>query len=220
MPDVSYFQTVRTDIAPLLDGNPKRILEIGSGAGVTLGWLKKRWPDAETIGVDGYEPALRDLSRNADKALLHDLEQPLPDLGRFDLILALDVLEHLREPQVVLSDLRSRLTPDGAIIVSVPNVSHIRIIRNLARRRFDYADSGILDRTHLRFFTESSTIELMNAAGLTVNAGLLNGLAGPKPKLINLATFGLIKHYLTDQYIVRGTAGSGPQPPVSWGIAP
>jgi 2-polyprenyl-3-methyl-5-hydroxy-6-metoxy-1,4-benzoquinol methylase len=220
MSQPSYFGTVRTDIAPLLRGSPRRILEIGTGAGVTLAWLKQRWPDAETIGVDGYAPAVAELEKNADRALLHDLEQPLPDLGRFDLILALDVLEHLREPVQVLRGLRERLNPDGAIIVSVPNVSHHKVIRGLIGRKFEYADSGILDRTHLRFFTEQSTIELMRDAGLKITDGLLNGLAGPKPKLINRATLGLIKHYLTDQYIVRGIVSDAPQPAFRWGIAP
>jgi SAM-dependent methyltransferase len=207
MPDsnLSYFEHSRTEIAGLLPASPRRILEIGCGAGATLAWLKTRFPDAYTVGVDGYPPVLDTLTTRADLALIHDLEAPLPDLGGFDLILALDVLEHLRQPEQVLQHLTRILNTDGRIIVSVPNVAHHSVLRDLVlRRRFEYQDDGILDRTHLRFYTESSAIGLMNAAGLQVINGAVNGLAGPKTTLINRVTLGMFKHYFVKQYIMAG----------------
>jgi SAM-dependent methyltransferase len=214
--DTGYWQHVRSEIEPLLEGQPTRILEIGCGGGHTLAWLKKRWPDAQTVGVDGWQDIAEELKRHADVAIIHDLEQPLPELGEFDLILALDVLEHLRRPEDTMKALMALLRPGGAIIVSVPNIAHVDIIGDLLfRRRFQYSDAGILDRTHLHFFTERSALALMEDAGLTVREGIINGLARKRSRLLMAATLGLARHYLVVQYIMRGVRGA-PSRKVRW----
>lgn len=213
-----YYGFSRREIAPLLPTGATRVLEIGCSSGGTLAWLKSRWPQVETIGVDGYEPIRETLAKNADTAVIHDLEQPLPDLGNFDLILALDILEHLREPVQVLKGLVARLNPGGRIIVSVPNVAHYSVLSDLLlKRRFDYQDAGILDRTHLRFFTESSAVQMMNDAGLRVTGGVVNGLEGRKTGTLNKVTGGLFSHYFARQYIMAGEVGTG-QPGVKWQV--
>jgi hypothetical protein len=78
------------------------------------------------------------------------------------------VLEHLIEPAAVLAHFRSYLRPGGRVLVSVPNVAHARVRLDLARGRFDYRDYGVLDRTHLHFYTFSSAQELMRTAGYDV----------------------------------------------------
>ena len=211
-----YYAFSRREIAPLLPARAERVLEIGCSSGGTLAWLKQKWPAAQTVGVDGYEPIRETLAKNADSAIIHDLEQPLPDLGRFDLILALDILEHLRNPVDTLRDLVTRLGPGGRVIVSVPNVAHHSILRDLLlRRRFDYQEAGILDRTHLRFFTESSAVGLMNEAGLKVTDGVINGLEGRRTAMLDKLTAGALRHYFAKQYIMAGEVGTG-QPPVRW----
>ena len=141
-------------------------------------------------------------------SFVHDLNQPLPDIGKFDLILALDVLEHLADPQSVINDLVARLTEGVRIIVSLPNVSHLSVIAGLAlRREFEYRDAGILDRTHLRFFTEKSAVRLLRQSGLSVTDGIVTGLEGRKAKLANALTGGLLLHYLVKQYIMAGSVG-------------
>lgn len=212
----SYFAHARRDIAPLLPDRADRILEIGCSSGATLAWLKERWPSAETVGVDGYAPLEPYIRKRASKALIHDLEQPLPDLGRFDLILALDILEHLREPDAVLADLVRRLTPDGICIVSVPNIATYQVsLPLLFRRQFRYTDAGTLDRTHLRWFTEESALGMMRAAGLGVMDGVIAGFDGRGRRAFNLMTFGLFRHHLATQYIMRGSR-NGPDGPVRW----
>lgn len=216
---LEYYGQTRREIEPLLPPQADRVLEIGCSSGQTLAWLKQRWPQAETTGVDGYAPIKPQLERNADRAIIHDLEQPLPDLGTFDLILALDILEHLREPQAALRDLVARLTPGGRVIVSVPNVAHFSVLRDLVlKRRFDYRDAGILDRTHLRFFTEPSAVALMNEAGLSVRNGVVNGLEGSRIAAFDKMTGGLFRHYLTAQYIMVGTPGAQ-QGKVDWRLS-
>lgn len=216
--DESYFRWSRREIAPLLPPQPpRRILEIGCGSGATLAWLKSRYPGAETVGLEGFEPMREQVAKNADQAIIHDLEQPLPaNLGRFDLILALDVLEHLRDPAQVLGRVVAQLESGGRVIVSVPNIAHHSVVRDLLfRRRFAYQEAGIMDRTHLRWFTEGSAVALMNGAGLTVMAGVVNGWTKRRSRLVNLATAGLFKHFLAEQYIMAGEIGPA-QKTVAW----
>jgi trans-aconitate methyltransferase len=198
-----YFRNVRAEIEPLLPSEPKQILEVGCGMAGTLDWLKQRWPDARTVGVDGLEAARSEIAARADVAIIHDLNQPLPDLGKFDLILALDVLEHLRDSDAALGGLTSMLAPGGVIIVSVPNIAHhSALLPLLMRRQFRYTDQGILDRTHIRFFTEESILQLVSKAGLTPTAGIITGFT-PKSRLLDRVTFGALRHNLAWQYIVR-----------------
>lgn len=212
----SYYAHARREITPLLPYRASRILEIGCSSGATLARLKSRWPDADLWGVDGHAPLAATIRERAGNALIHDLEDPLPDLGRFDLILALDVLEHLRRPEVVLADLVARLTPDGVCIVSVPNVATYQVsLPLLFRRQFRYTDAGTLDRTHLRWFTEESALDMMRSAGLRVSDGVMAGFDGRSRRLFNAVTFGAFRHYLATQYIMCGTL-DGSDGPVRW----
>ncbi len=136
------------------------------------------------------------------------------------MILCLDVLEHLIDPPGVLRRLCNLLTRDTAaqVIISLPNVAHLSVsLPLLLGRRFTYQDAGILDRTHLRFFTETSVLELLNDAGLVATAGLASGFNGPKSKALDTLTFGLLRHHLTKRYIVRGEPSRTiKQEPIRW----
>lgn len=184
-----------------------------------MAWLKAKWPATEFVGVDGNPDVLEDIKTLGEGSFIHDIDEPIPDIGKFDLILALDILEHLKNPQQVLEDLVARLTDSGRIVVSLPNVSHASVVANLAfRRRFEYRDAGILDRTHLRFFTEQSALNLMEQAGLTVFGGVVTGLEGRKAAIANYLTGGLFFHYLVKQYIMVGAIGRI-SAPYKWRVA-
>lgn len=86
----------------------------------------------------------------------------------YDAILFLDVLEHLRDPESVLQAARGWLRHGGTVLCSLPNVAHWRVRLALARGRFDYADNGLMDRTHLRWFTRASARDLVAGAGYAV----------------------------------------------------
>lgn len=214
-----YYQHVRTGISPLLPERATRILEIGSGSGNTLRWLKSLYPQAETVAIEGFAEVKDQLAANADRAIIRDLELDLPDdLGRFDLVLALDVLEHLRRPEKVVAQLAAIMDEGATFIVSVPNVAHLSVSWPLlAKRRFDYADAGILDRTHYTFFVESSAVGLLNGGGFEVTDGLTDGLYR-KARLVDLLSFGLLRHHLTKQYVMKGRLRRGrvDQGPVRW----
>jgi trans-aconitate methyltransferase len=201
---IGYYDHIRSDILPLLPPDARRIVDVGCSAGGTLAWLRKRYPNAHTIGLEGNSDLKNELSRNADEAHIVDLTKEIPDLGKPDLMLFLDILEHLPDPETVLRRITDQLSPDGTIIVSVPNVAHLSVALPLILfGAFQYRDAGILDRTHLRFFVQQSAIELLSKAGFRVDRGLLGGL-GRRDRLADRLTFGLLRRRLTKQFILRG----------------
>ena len=202
-----YFSSIRYDIERLLPKTVENVLEIGSGSGATLGWIKSKWPSCRTIGIDGHEGVRAELSEVADQVIIQDLDNPLENLGTFDLILALDVLEHLKNPDIVLLSLVKMLSPTGTIIVSVPNVARISVAMRLMFGKFEYADSGIMDKTHLRFFTAESAVKLMNLAGIEVLQGAGSGLELGKWNFADHLTFGMARPRLAMQLIMKGKIG-------------
>ena len=202
---MNYYHFIRSEIKPLLPKSASRILDVGAASGRTLKWLKTLYPEAETTGVE-LQPALLDeLRQNADVAIVGNIENCYPELKTYDLILLLDVLEHLPDSTGTLQKLSKLLEPQGAVIVSVPNIAHLSVsLPLLLQRRFDYQDAGILDRTHLRFFVEETAIRLLNDANLIVTAGLISGMQGPRSKLLDIVSFGLLRHRLAQQYIMLG----------------
>lgn len=206
--DPAYFQFIRREIEPLLPPAATRILDVGSGEGLTAAWVKSRYPGSTAVALEG-NPVLREkLSSNVDEARIVDLNGPLPDVGAPDLALFLDVLEHLARPEEVLARLTANMPPHGTVIVSVPNVAHWSVsVPLLFRGAFEYQDAGILDRTHLRFFVLRSAVQLLQSAGFTVSQGLCLGFGGRRTRLLDRATFGVFQRHLTKQYVLAGTRG-------------
>lgn len=152
-------------------GDSPVVLDVGCWNG-TLGRTLIR--DCGAI-VDGIErdpdqaQAARAIGyRNVDVA---DLDREVPDAGgrQYDFILFGDVLEHLVHPDIVLADIARRLAPGGRVLVSLPNIAFAGNRLSHLLGNWDYRDYGILDRTHLRFFTRRTMIGLVEAAGLRVS---------------------------------------------------
>lgn len=214
-----YFGHVRRDIAGLLPDRATRILDIGCGKGATLAWLKDRYPDAETVGIEGFADNEPILSKAVDRAIIADLDEPLPEVGRFDLILALDVLEHLYDPDRVLKAVTDRLLPGGVVIVSVPNVAHWQIsVPLLFRQQFDYVDAGMMDRTHIRWFTKKTALQMMDGAGLTVTRATASGYFERRDHLIDLLTLRRAEAFTAAQFLMRGEREGTPF--ARWGRFP
>ncbi|MBC7843289.1 MAG: class I SAM-dependent methyltransferase [Gemmatimonadaceae bacterium] len=145
-----------------------RVLDVGCGTGALATMLR----DVRKVTVFGVEP-------DADRAALaaargievhHGVLTPAlaERIGQFDVVIYADVLEHLPDP---LTELRTALpfvAPGGQILVSVPNIAHWSVRVDLLRGRFRYAEYGIMDATHLRWFTEETTRQLMAQAGIDV----------------------------------------------------
>lgn len=171
--DQEYFSKARTEIEPLLattNGRAHRALEIGCSQGHTLEWLKKTGYCTWTAGVEPYAD-VNVHEREIDYFSKLDIEKYMPEIAEdsVDLILCLDVLEHLINPWETVNQLTKLLKNGGRLIISLPNVRNYHVLIDLIfRGKFEYSEAGILDRTHLRFFTRSSAISLVESAGLKI----------------------------------------------------
>lgn len=158
-------------ILPMI-GRGKNVLEIGCSAGV------QSQPMVQELGctVTGVEiDATQAEGARAwcKKVLLGDilsmdLASALGD-ERFDVITFSDVLEHLSDPAKALERVLPFLTPDGCVIASIPNITHSAIVWELAHGRFEYRRHGLLDDTHVRFFSRRSVASLFEQAGMVIS---------------------------------------------------
>jgi 2-polyprenyl-3-methyl-5-hydroxy-6-metoxy-1,4-benzoquinol methylase len=163
----------------LRDGRGQRLLDVGAAQGDLARLLTQRGYDVTAIEGD---PGLAGTARGkCREVVVADLDRPLPDLhGPFDVVVCADILEHLKNPLGVLLQVSRLLSPDGNIIVSVPNIAHLWIRLQMCCGRFEYTERGILDGTHLRFFTLASFRRLLREAGLEI----LELTATPVPLLL------------------------------------
>jgi 2-polyprenyl-3-methyl-5-hydroxy-6-metoxy-1,4-benzoquinol methylase len=205
--DVVYFESVRKDILPLLPQKMNRILEVGCGSGNTLNYIKNNCQCDWVCGVEFFHDAAESASSKVDLLIEGDIEKLyLPiDPETLDVILCLDVLEHLVDPWEVISKLSKLLKPDGIIIASIPNIRNFHVVLPLIfGGKWEYTDEGLLDRTHLRFFTKKTALNLLESSGLKVDKIKETGFEkGSKTRVANLITFSLFKPFFTTQYLLR-----------------
>ena len=154
-------------LARLGEGRGRRALDVGAADGLLGERLTARGWRVTAVERDP-ERAERARAR-CHEVVLVDLERGVPTLaGEFDAAVYGDVLEHLSEPLPVLRGLNRHLAPGAMVVVSVPNVAHLWVRLSLLAGRFEYEDRGILDRTHLRYFTRRTFMEMLDRAGLEV----------------------------------------------------
>ena len=161
------------------------VLDVGCHTGILAEALKQQ-NNAKVVGIDTDAAALAIARTRMKDALLINIEESgwetvLVTQGwkNFDTILFGDVLEHTREPEAILRAAKKLLKPGGRIVVSIPNIANLRVRIGLLFGRFAYADSGILDRTHLRFFTLSSGREMIERCGYRITETDVAGYSLP-----------------------------------------
>ena len=146
-------------------GMRQRVLELGCATGQMSRVLQER--GCQVVGIEADVEAAKRAEEHCERLIVGDLEHLDFDveLGerRFDVIVAADVLEHLKDPESVLRRLRPFLAPGGYLVASVPNVTHGSVRLALLGGSFPYADTGLLDRTHLRFYNRASLSEMLSA---------------------------------------------------------
>jgi 2-polyprenyl-3-methyl-5-hydroxy-6-metoxy-1,4-benzoquinol methylase len=208
-----YYRNTRKDILPLLPDKFDRVLDVGCGAGSTLAWLKSTKGCTCTIGIEPFPEAAAAARKAIDVVYEGDIESlsvPI-EPGTLDLVLCLDVLEHLIDPWTVTRRLQELLKPGGALIVSLPNVRNKRVIFPLLfKGKWNYRDFGVLDRTHLRFFVRETAIALVESSGLRVDkidvtGGFTRGWQG---KVLKKVLPDGIQSFFVRQYIIRGIKSS------------
>ncbi len=203
----TYFNNVRLDILPLLPKYSKSVLEIGCGNGATLEHIKAQGKCKETTGIELTEYAAFEAKKSIDYTLIGDAEEIIKTIesDSYDLVLCLDILEHLVDPWLMIEQISRILKKGGVLISSIPNIRTIKVISKLAfPGKFEYANSGIMDKTHLRFFTKTSAIELLSTDSLEVDRWIHSPFAErSKSSIFNTITFGCFRDLLTEQYLIR-----------------
>jgi trans-aconitate methyltransferase len=196
-----YYRQVRKDVLALLPPSfsPKKILDVGCGAGNTSAYLKEKFPAAHTTGIEVHAPAALLAKARLDRVIEASVEAADLSLPQapFDLILCLDVLEHLNNPWSALARFADNLSSDGLVLISLPNIQNLKVLLNLAKGKWEYNDSGIMDRTHLRFFTCASVKDLLRGAGL--QPVIVKHSMGLKMKILNALTLGIFKNLFAFQ---------------------
>jgi glycosyltransferase involved in cell wall biosynthesis len=162
-------------ILAMMEGRaPCRVLDVGCGPGWLAGELRRR--GHHVVGVDLVEhPEVR---TRTDRFVRADLDAGLPDevLGAYDVVIAADVVEHVRDPERLLRQMTDCLADGGVVLASVPNISHWYSRGRIALGLFNYDQRGILDRTHLRFFTRRSFLQLARRCRLQPSVTSHSGL--------------------------------------------
>lgn len=203
MPEEPYYTHTRLDMISMLDAIPETVLEIGCGTGNTLRYLKKQGA-RETFGIELDNTVAEIAMNHVDHVAVGDIEtMEWPFVGNlFDCIILGDVLEHLRDPWSVLRKLSESLISGGQIVASLPNVRFYGVsIPLLFRGQWTYTEEGILDRTHLRFFTRRTAVELISSAEFAIRK--ISANYGPKRHLFNRLTLGMFRNLLARQYLIH-----------------
>lgn len=166
----SYYHNVRYDILPLVPEDATCILEVGCASGATGKALKESRGEIFVAGIELNPDAAREARKNLDDVVegnIETLNLPYQE-NSFDCIIMADVLEHLIDPLGILKKLKSCLKPGGTIIASLPNVQFFGLIHHLVEGNWTYQKEGILDETHLRFFTLKEMKNLFESAGFEI----------------------------------------------------
>lgn len=161
-----YFEQVRTEMLPFVPAHCRRVLDVGCGQG-RFGELLKKNRQIEVWGVEPVQAAAAKAMARLDRVIAgqFDPQLNLPP-GTFDCVIFNDVLEHLLAPEEALRYSKMLLADGGVIVASIPNIRNLSTFwQFMFHARWEYEDCGVLDRTHLRFFTKSSIVNLFQGEG-------------------------------------------------------
>lgn len=163
-PFYNYYNETRSDILPFVPQNIHSLLDIGCSRGGFAAIVKKAI-NCRVAGIEMNRYEAKSAKEILDALWIGDvLSIDIPE--RFDCISCLDVLEHMPNPKELLLRVKQWLTPDGSILLNVPNVGFWAVVEDLLAGRWDYVPAGILCNTHLRFYTQYSLLELLKNCGL------------------------------------------------------
>lgn len=208
-----YIDRVVWEIIWEIPEGSHKVLDLGCGGGLTGLTLQQEGKASEVIGVEISQEAARRAMGRMDQVIVGDLEQmefPFPE-DDFDFIILGDVLEHLIDPWQFLSRVKKYLKPTGRIIATMPNVRCWKVVYPLVfRGQWVYEEYGVLDKSHLRFFTKRTMLSLFRDAGLTVHKIVAmtgkNTISGhsrkTKTAFVDKITGGIIRDFLAPGYLM------------------
>ena len=202
--DDKYYKNIRNDLLSILEEDTKicTVLDVGCGFGFNADYLKTRFHVNEIIGIDNKESLEKEALKRIDKFILGDIEKISLDKYKnyFNLIVFADVLEHLYNPWGTVAKVKECLKDDGKILVSIPNVRHFSILLNLILGKWEYKEEGLLDLTHIRFFTKQSIKAMFSMNNLRIIK--MKSIMGTKTKILNLLSLYLFSGILTYRYFL------------------
>jgi len=203
--DSEYYTRDKAWMLPLIKAGPNTILDLGCASGRVGQKLLNTGRATELIGAEIFPAAAEEAAKIYNKVYIGDVEAMAFDYeNHFDYVICGDILEHLKDPYTMVRRISSMLKPGGSLLVCVPNVRNFRVLKNLLLHgEWEYVSSGILDSTHLRFFTRRSCRRMLEEAGLQVYHEQMI-LYGPKKNLFDRATFGGFKEFLATQVFCCG----------------
>jgi len=202
----SYYQGTRSEMLRFIPEGVDTVLEVGCAAGGFGCQLKERGV-REVWGVEVVESAAQQAQKVLDKVLIGDIADLIDQLpiGYFDVVVFNDVLEHMVDPFTVLARIRSKISGRGMVVSSIPNIRYYHTLRDLVlHKNWEYEESGILDRTHLRFFTTRSIRNMYERLGYRVLRHEGNNPMPKRPmsyRLANLLVRGKISDMQYQQFV-------------------
>jgi SAM-dependent methyltransferase len=161
---IDYYGEVRADVLPFVPPDAREVLEVGCGRGLTGRLLQERL-GCRVTGVELNPVVAREAARHLHRVLQGDV-QTLDLDGRYDVVLALELVEHLVDSESFLARVRELLAPGGRAVFSIPNVGHWSLVDDLLAGRWDYLPIGLLCYTHYRFFTRRSLADWLRRSGI------------------------------------------------------
>ncbi|MDD2656683.1 MAG: class I SAM-dependent methyltransferase [Patescibacteria group bacterium] len=191
--DDGYYNQTRPEMLKYIPDSAKKILDVGCGEGTFSKQLKEK-NTREIWGIELDEKSAEIARQKLDKVFVGDVNSlidKLPD-NYFDVIIFNDILEHLVDPYQILNKIKTKLTPEAIVVSSLPNVRYLLNLVNLIfKKQWKYEDSGILDKTHLRFFTEKSIKDMFDSLHYELQTlEGINGIKSWKFKVFSFLTFG------------------------------
>lgn len=168
--DFSYYDHIRPELVPYITHTPKRVLDVGCGTGNFGGMIKDLFK-CEVWGIEPEKRAADEAAEKMDYVIndVYDSHLHWPEGVNFDFIFFNDVLEHMVEPEKALRLSANLLATGGSIIASIPNLRFYPAMLSLVRYKdFKYLDAGVMDRTHLRFFTQKSIARMFEECGYEI----------------------------------------------------
>lgn len=178
------------EVLKLIPSTSKKVIEIGCSSGALAREFKKIHPDTNWVGVE-IDPDYAELAkRYCDATVVGNLDECKEEFydaySDRDCWVFADVLEHFRDPWAVVKNIRNTIPDNGCIVACIPNAQNWSLIARLAIGDFRYEDIGLLDRTHLRWFTRQTVYELFESQGFKISAGVTRTFQHPNQEMLEL----------------------------------
>ena len=203
--DADYYGQVRGELLPFIPADARTVLDVGC-AGGNFGKNLKAQRSCEVWGIEPSTDAAEMARTYLDNVVTGTFQDALPKLGdkHFDAICFNDVLEHMPNPEDALRALKPRLSERGRVIASIPNILFFPVIKEIILEQdFHYREFGVLDNTHLRFFTKKSMTRMFQDCGFEIERMVgINAVVSRKFEILNLLLFNRLKDWRFTQFVV------------------